>query len=137
MKTVERLIEETGVDLAELGRLDEALECFERAVALRPQTRDAQLNLMQLLLRMGRVDKAIRTAERGLLHIADGAELHVNLGSVFAARGELEKALHHFDAALRVDPNHREARRFRAAVEDRLRKRSASEAPRATEGPKD
>jgi tetratricopeptide (TPR) repeat protein len=49
------------------------------------------------------------------------AEGHLRSGQDAEARGELFRALAEYEAALRVDPKHRAARKARDALRDRLR----------------
>ncbi len=57
-----------GMGLAELGKDEEAIACFERAVRLRPDHAEAHARLGQILARPGRREEANR-------HLAEAVRL--------------------------------------------------------------
>jgi len=71
-------------------------------------------------------EKAMRAFERALELDAQAPSVSYNLGLICNERGELERALGHFRAALVADPDDRDARRWIAALEAELERRSQS-----------
>jgi len=69
-------------------------------------------------------EKAMQAFERALELDARAPSVSYNLGLICNERGELERALGHFRAALVADPNDRDARRWIAALEAELERRS-------------
>ncbi|MGH9661963.1 MAG: tetratricopeptide repeat protein, partial [Bryobacteraceae bacterium] len=93
-----------GNALASLGRLDDALRSYERALAIEASP-DAHLNLGNLLQQLGRYEDAIA-------HYRAAGELpetHNNAGNALVALGRHAEALESFGRALRLRPDYPEA----------------------------
>lgn len=69
------------------------------------------LPLADVYRREGRLAVALRLCVRGLERHPDHVEGHVLLGRIYRELGELEPACDELDIALRLDPDHRAARR--------------------------
>lgn len=69
------------------------------------------LPLADVYRREGRLAVALRLCVRGLERNPDHVEGHVLLGRIYRELGELEPACDELDIALRLDPEHRAARR--------------------------
>lgn len=82
-----------SIDRWRRGRLDEAIEDAERALALRPQFAPSRLNLVRMLLEAGRVDRARAVVEEGLQARADDEALLEGAIAVLGAQGRYEDAL--------------------------------------------
>jgi Flp pilus assembly protein TadD len=98
-----------AIDLAGMGKLNEAILHYEQAIALRPNFAQAQNNLGNVLQELGRRDEAILHYERALAADADYAEAHMNLGNVLAAVGRYDDAMRHFETALALKPFYADA----------------------------
>jgi tetratricopeptide (TPR) repeat protein len=86
-------------------RLEEAIRYYTAAVALRPQSPGARLNLGNALYDRWDLDGAI-TQHRKAIHLqADYAEAHINLGIALRAKGLLDEAITEFREALRLKPD--------------------------------
>jgi len=105
-----------GATLSSLGRYEEALAAFQRALHLYKQSGDESSigvllnNIGSVYKNMGRYEKAVEAYERSL-EIAkklygnnhpDTAIIVNNLGSVYAAMGDYERALALFQQSLSV-----------------------------------
>jgi tetratricopeptide (TPR) repeat protein len=86
--------------LADQGKLDEAIQHFERALQLRPDYADALNNLGFALAKQGRWDEAIQHYERTLQLRPDYAEAHCNLGIALAKQGRWDEAITQLQQAL-------------------------------------
>lgn len=71
----------------------------------------AFLHLAEVYRKEGRIGVALRMCVRGLERNPDHVEGHVLLGRLYRELGELEPACDELDIALRLDPEHRPARR--------------------------
>lgn len=90
--------------LAELGNADEAIEHYEKAIALDPKLVQARLNLA--LAYTGRGQNALAVAQLRAAVAADPTFVagHVNLGNALAKEGDAKAALASFRSAVKADP---------------------------------
>lgn len=98
-----------GNELARLGRLDEALAAYRRALLLHPEFAEAHNNLGHALLDLGRFDEAAASCRRALELKPRHAEAHDNLGGAQLALGQLEEALASYRRAIDIEPGFAEA----------------------------
>jgi predicted O-linked N-acetylglucosamine transferase (SPINDLY family) len=97
-------INSLGSALQHLGRLEEALACFERAVELRPDYALAHNNQGAVLSDMGRFEAALACYEQALSIAPNSAEVHDNLGLTMHLMGRDEDALACFERVLAIKP---------------------------------
>jgi Tfp pilus assembly protein PilF len=97
-----------GWSMSYLGRLEEAIEECQKAIALDPDYGNPYNDIGVYLIDLGRPDEAI-----GWLEKAIGAKRyccyqfpHFNLGRVQLMKGELQEAKRSFERALSYDPNY-------------------------------
>ena len=95
--------------LARLGRLDEAISSYRRAVTINPRMPEAHNNLAHALLDLGRPDDALLSCRRALELRPEFPDAHDNLGSAEFALGLHVEALASFRRAIAVDPKFAEA----------------------------
>jgi tetratricopeptide (TPR) repeat protein len=100
-----------GVELRQVGRLEEATQQLQAALQLQPQSVPSRLALAQVY-----TERQDFTAAAGILRdavkLAPGrAECHYDLGEALRLRGELGAAEDEFRAALRIDPRYPHAHR--------------------------
>ena len=95
-----------GAVLKELGRLDEALADYERAVALRPGYVEAITNCAHVLLALGRHQEALARYDAALALRADDVEALNGRGNVLAALYCLDDALASYQRALALKSDH-------------------------------
>lgn len=105
-----------GLCLAMLGRLDESLAHFEKAVEQNPSYAEAHLNRAIVLNDLGRHDEAAAAFHRaGELDRRDSpvfpsevgnriAITHAQLGDLYLVANHPERAIEHYRAALEVRP---------------------------------
>ena len=91
-----------GTLLSELGRFDEARECFERAVAIAPLMAGSYYDLVRCR-RVTSDDGLLQRMEAALgtpgLEAAQRLRLHLAIGKAADDLGDYALAMHHFDAA--------------------------------------
>ncbi len=98
-----------GAVLAQHGRSSEGIQLLQRALRIKPDYVDGQVQLGNALVRAGRVQDAIQHYEQALLIKFDNAEAHNNLGAALVEQGKLPEAISHWEQALRLDPEDAEA----------------------------
>jgi tetratricopeptide (TPR) repeat protein len=94
---------EYGMELAQRGRLDEAIEQFSRSVALKPQA-DNLTNLGNAYGSKGDFARAADAFERAIKVQPDYPMAHFNLAMLRYKQGDLEAARQHFESAARLEP---------------------------------
>ena len=92
-----------GEALLGLGRPEEALAAWDRAIALRPSP-DLHANRGVALRQLGRLDEALAAQDRALALKPADAEAWSNRGNVLKDLGRLEEALASLDRALALNP---------------------------------
>ena len=101
-----------GVELRNAKRWDDAINAYNRALALAPTLTVAQSNLIDALLQRakydretGNIDKAI-TGYRELSEVERGnSDAHSRLGELYLEQGEYTQAIESFQSAYELKPN--------------------------------
>jgi tetratricopeptide (TPR) repeat protein len=93
-----------GVTLAEQGRLDDAREEYERALAAKPSLRQAAVNLALLLEQQGDPRTAAAAYARVLRDFPEDAVARARLAALYEASGQLDEAWRLAREALQRDP---------------------------------
>ncbi len=97
-----------GLAQLALNDRDAAIECFRRAVALRPDYAEALINLGNLFLKIDN-EEAEECFRSAVKLVPENPVIHNNLGTVLIAREEAEEAEQSFHEALRLKPDYPEA----------------------------
>jgi serine/threonine protein kinase/Flp pilus assembly protein TadD len=84
-------------------RLDEAILYFSIAVALRPQSPGAHLNLALALDNKGLLDKAIAEYHEAIGLKTDYPEAHCGLGNALRQKGKLDEAIDEYRVAVALN----------------------------------
>jgi tetratricopeptide (TPR) repeat protein len=90
-------------------RLQEAIRFLSVAVALRPESPGARINLARALADTGRLDEAIVECREAIRLKKDYAEAHYSLGNALRARGRTDEAIAEFREAIRIKKDYAEA----------------------------
>ena len=98
-----------GFGLAQLGRHQEAVEAYERALEIEPDYGFAHNNLGNALNKVGKREEAIRHFRKALELDPTYAEAHHNLANVLVEENRLGEALEHSREAVRLRPDFAEA----------------------------
>ncbi len=93
-----------GIALRRLGRLDEALGCYDAPLARDPHHVEALANRAAVLSDLGRQAEAIDVIDRALGLRPGQAALHLNRAAACIALGRFEEALRSCDSALALQP---------------------------------
>jgi len=90
---------------ARLGKLDKAIEDFERAAALRPENAEIWLNLGIICGLARDLVKAEQHCRRSVaLQSAPSAAAHFNLANALQGQGKLPEAQAEYETALKIEP---------------------------------
>jgi tetratricopeptide (TPR) repeat protein/tRNA A-37 threonylcarbamoyl transferase component Bud32 len=95
--------------LSQPPRLEEAVRYLNIAVALRPQSPGAHLNLGMALMHKGQVDDAIAEFREALRIKEDYAVAHYHLGNMLREKGRLDEAISELRQALAIKKDYPEA----------------------------
>ena len=98
-----------GIVLANEGNIDQAIDHYQDAVALRPAYAEAHYNLGRLLVEQGRVDDAVAHYERAVEINPGDPEAQNNLGVTLFTVGRVDDAIVHYQKALEIQPDYTEA----------------------------
>ena len=91
------------------GNLDEAVDCYRRALALAPDCAKTYNNLGAALQQQGKLDEAVASCRRALELEPDYAEAHGNLGIALQDQGKLDEAVAAHRRALELKPDEAKA----------------------------
>jgi tetratricopeptide (TPR) repeat protein len=98
-----------GVINARIGHAEEALACYDRALAIKPDFAEVHNNRGNLLNRLGQNAEAVASYRKALQIKPEYAEAHNNLGVALYDAGEIDQATTSYREALRVRPSYAEA----------------------------
>jgi Flp pilus assembly protein TadD len=93
-----------GNSLLAQGRADGALEHFQKALALRPESAAFHDGLGNALRQKGRTDEAIIEYQKALEIKPDFADADNNLASIFFETGRADKAIFYYQKAIELQP---------------------------------
>jgi len=94
-----------GLTYQKEGQVDRCIECYLKALALKPDHKTARNNLVRALCRQQRFDEAERLCRQGLLHHREDPVFHRNLAVCLLGQGRTTQAVTELRTALRLDPN--------------------------------
>lgn len=98
-----------GSALLGLGRQQEALAAYDRAIAMSAQNIEAHYNRGNALAAMKRFEEAIASYDRSIALNPNNAQVHDNRGSALASLSRIEAALASFSRAIQLNPRHAKA----------------------------
>ena len=91
-----------GQCLANRGRLDEAIDQFQKALNIAPGYPEIESNLILALMKKGRTDEAIPHLEALLKEDPNNAQAHYNLGNALQKKGDSQGAIAAYEKALSI-----------------------------------
>lgn len=97
-----------GASLAQLGKHEEAIEAFDRAIQLDQELAQAWTGKAEALRVLGRPREALMCCNRALSRDPHSIGAYNTRGLCYAALNEHDRALDDFDRAITLDPNQRE-----------------------------
>jgi tetratricopeptide (TPR) repeat protein len=116
------------------GQYDTGLAYFQQAMSISSEYPTPYENAGRVLAFKGDIDGSIAASERSieirsklpLTLYPNYMEDHNYVGQVLLARGEYDRAIAHFEALLKLKPDHADAKKFLAIALERKRAKSAT-----------
>jgi tetratricopeptide (TPR) repeat protein len=93
-----------GTALANLGRNQEALTCYDRALAIDPHLVESWSSKGVSLSKLGRAEEAVVCIDRALGIKPDDSKAWFNKGVALGVLGRMEEAIACYDRALEISP---------------------------------
>lgn len=98
-----------GIVLKAQGKYAEAIEHYQKALALKPHQPEVLSNLGNVLKETGELEAAIAAYQEAIALNPAYAEAHNNLGIAYKDQQQLESAVACYETAMRLKPNYAEA----------------------------
>jgi tetratricopeptide (TPR) repeat protein len=98
-----------GIVLKKQGKLDEALEAYNKALAIKPDYADVYNIMGNTLLEQGKLDEAIEAYNKALAIKPDYADAYYNMGNALKDQCKLEEAIEAYNKALAIKPDYADA----------------------------
>jgi tetratricopeptide (TPR) repeat protein len=111
-----------GLALKTLGRLDEAVASYDSALAVQPDFAEALINRGNALVLTKRFEEALASYDKALAIRLDNATLLNNHGTILNALGRFDEAVASYDKALAIRPDFVEALNNRGVALTSLRR---------------
>ena len=111
-----------GIALQALMRMDEALDDFNRAIALKADYAEAHYNRGTALQALRRPQEALASYDQAIRIKSDYAEAHGNRAVLLDEFGHLEEALVSYDRAIRINPDYATAHSNRGNTLQKLKR---------------
>jgi serine/threonine protein kinase len=106
--------------LASLGHLDEAIDHYDRVLAVEPKNTNAWNNRGACLRKQGKMREALESYDRAIEADRHNVSAWNNKGSLLVAAGKFTEAIVQFSRAIENDASNETAWLSRATAEDRL-----------------
>jgi tetratricopeptide (TPR) repeat protein len=97
-------LQNLGTTLAVHGRVDDAIEHFQRAIQLNQRYAVAHDALGTALMKKGQLDEAIASHRKALEIDPKNALAHGHMGAALASRGQIAAGIDHIEKAIALDP---------------------------------
>jgi len=98
-----------GSTLANQGRLEESLDCFNLAIKFSKNTSIYLANMGVTLLKLDRLNEAISAFRKSVGSNRLNVKAHFHLGNALRKAGRIDEAIISYDSVIKLDPNHSEA----------------------------
>jgi tetratricopeptide (TPR) repeat protein len=98
-----------GNELIGLGRYEDAIASYDRAIKINPDLHEAWSNRGVALVNLGRYEKAIASYDRAIKIKPDLHETWYNRGVALGNLGRYEEAIDSFDRTIEINPDDHEA----------------------------
>jgi tetratricopeptide (TPR) repeat protein len=92
-----------------LGKIEEAIEAYQKAISLKPDFAEAYYNMGNAIKEQGKLDEAIEAYTKAISIKPDHAKGYNNMGIALENQGKLEEAIGAYAKTLSIKPDHAEA----------------------------
>jgi tetratricopeptide (TPR) repeat protein len=103
------ILTKLGETYSSVGRHNEAMDVFKKAVAINPKSADAHKGLGITYCANGMFDKAVVEFKEAIAVNPTVADVHNNLGMAYYSKGLLDKAISEYMEAIEIEPGFVEA----------------------------
>ncbi|MBD2189806.1 O-linked N-acetylglucosamine transferase, SPINDLY family protein [Pseudanabaena mucicola] len=93
-----------AIRLAQKGKLDSAIACWQAAISLHPEYTDAHYNMGIAQFQLGQLDQAVESFQITIELEPDHANALYNLGLVLVRQNKLDEAIFAYDQAFAINP---------------------------------
>ena len=94
-----------GIDYGEEGKYELAIECFNKAIKLKPNFALAYNNRGAVYRSQGKYDLAIEDCNKAIQLKSDYAEPYSNRGAAYRNKGDYKRAIEDYNKAIQLKPN--------------------------------
>jgi len=94
---------------AQIGKHDEAIEFYNKSIALKPDYAEAYYNMGETLQEQGKLDEAIETYNKAISLKPDYAEAYSNMGATLQDQGKHDEAIEAYNKAISLQPDYAQA----------------------------
>lgn len=98
-----------GAALQGQGKLDQAVQVFNKAITCNPEYAAAYYNLGVVLHGLGQLEKAVDSYDKAISLKPDYVDAYSNRGNALKDLGELHKAVESYSKAIQLRPDYAEA----------------------------
>jgi len=99
-----------GITLNEQGKLEEAIEAYNKALSLKPDYVEAYINIGVTFYEQGKLEEALEAYKKALAIKPDYAAGYNNMGNALKDQGKLEEAIIAYNKVLSIKPDYAPAR---------------------------
>jgi tetratricopeptide (TPR) repeat protein len=94
-----------GRQFQTIGKLDESVTCYTKALRLKPEHASAHNNLGAVLKVQGKINEAVSHFREAIRIEPRHVNAHSNLANILSKQGKFDQAIEHYRMALQTDPN--------------------------------
>ena len=92
-----------------LGKLNEAMEAYTKAISIKPDYAEAYLNMGIVLKEQRKLNEAMEAYTKAISIKPDFAEAYNSMGNTLKEQGKLKEAIKAYNKALSIKPDYAEA----------------------------
>ena len=98
-----------GIAFKDQGKLDEAIEAFNKAISLKPEYADAYNNIGIALRDQGKLGEAVDAFNKAISSKPEYADAYNNMGIALKDQGKLDEAIDTYNKAISLKPDSADA----------------------------